>query len=349
MRWRWLWSGPPASRDAVGAHDRTVTCSSEPVQRVLVGGTASGKKAVAAALFERHGLPLLSMDSMKVYRGMDIGTDKPDTELRRRAPFALLDLVGHDEAFSVGRWAAAARAEVLEARAPTGAGSGHVGAARPGGARSVLFAGGTPLYLRALLRGLCPSPPIQVALRAELLALWEREGEAYVRAELERADPGSTKKLLPGDAKRLLRALEVLRVTGQSLSVWQREQTAPVIPGRIVVAALRRTPADAAQRQARRAAQMLDHGLIAEVDALASLAPFAVEPARAIGYAEVLAWRGGSLKERDVLPRIVTRTRQLQRKQRLFLQSFPELRWVEVAPGAALADIVAAVERALEL
>jgi tRNA dimethylallyltransferase len=301
------------------------------VHRVLVGGTASGKKAVAAELHVRHGLPLLSMDSMKVYRGMDLGTDKPDAALQARAPFALLDLTGHDEGYSLGRWAGAARAVTVAYGGP------------------VLFAGGTPLYLRALLRGLCPSPPADAALRAELAALWEGRGEAAVRAELAALDPEGAARLLPGDRKRLLRSLEVARLTGRALSEWQRAHSAPVVAGRIVVAALRRQPQDARAREAARAGTMLARGLAAEVDALAARAPFAPEPGRAIGYAEVLAWRAGRLREAEVLPRIVVRTRQLQRKQRLFLQQFPEIRWVDVAPGEELPQVVADVERALEL
>jgi tRNA dimethylallyltransferase len=301
------------------------------IHRVLVGGTAGGKKAVAAELHARHGLPLLSMDSMKVYRGMDIGTDKPGPALRARAPFALLDLVGHDESFSLGAWARAARAEVARA----GAG--------------VLFAGGTPLYLRALLLGLCPTPPVDPGLRAELAAQWERQGEAAVRARLAGVDPESAARLFPGDGKRVLRALEVALLTGRPLSVWQREHTEPVIDGRILVAALVREPADATQRQAARARAMFEAGLVAEVDALSARAPFGREAGRAIGYAEVLAWRAGRLTEARLLPTVITRTRQLQRKQRMFLSSLPGITTVEVAPGASLDTVVADVERALEL
>jgi tRNA dimethylallyltransferase len=304
------------------------------IQRVLVGGTASGKKAVAAELFARHGLPLLSMDSMKVYRGMDIGTDKPDAALRARAPFALLDLVGHDESFSLGRWIAAAAAAAADVE-------------RAGG--GVLFAGGTPLYLRALLLGLCPTPPADPALRAELSAQWEAIGESAVRAQLAAVDAESAARLSPGDRKRILRALEVARLTGRPLSAWQREHTVPVVPGRFLVAALVRAPEDALARQSARAAAMLKRGLIEEVDALAARAPFAPESGRAIGYAEVLAWRAGRLREADLLPTIVTRTRQLQRKQRMFLAALPGITTVPVAVDASLATVVADVERALQL
>ena len=301
------------------------------IHRVLVGGTASGKKLLAAELCRRHGLPVLSMDSMKVYRGMDIGTDKPTPSQQAATPFALIDLVGHDESFSVGRWAAAAAREVAERDGP------------------VLFAGGTPLYLRALLSGLCPAPPADAALRQELAAAWEQQGEEAVRGRLAAGDAESAARLAPGDRKRVLRALEVLLLSGRPLSAWQREETRPVVPGSFRVVALARRPEDRQRRVAARVERMLGDGLVAEVAALRARAPFAPEPARAIGYAEVLELLEGRLAAGDLAGRIVVRTRQLQRKQRLFLRSFPEVQWLEVEPDAPLPDLVAEVERALEL
>jgi tRNA dimethylallyltransferase len=301
------------------------------IHRVLVGGTASGKKAIAAALSKRYGLPLLSMDSMKVYRGMDIGTDKPSAAMRRETPFELLDLVGHDEGFSAGRWARAASATVES-----------VG-------REVLFVGGTPLYLRLLLSGLCPTPPADESLRAELVALWDTRGEAAVRQQLARVDPVSEARLYPGDRKRLVRALEVARLTGRALSSWQLEATEPVVPGEFRVVALSRSREDRWQRVLDRVERMLEDGLSAEVDALAARAPFALEPARAIGYAEVLAVRAGTLSETDMPERIAIRTRQLQRKQRMALRPWPEIRWIDVAPDAEHDDVMRDVVRAFDL
>ncbi|MHC4844927.1 MAG: tRNA (adenosine(37)-N6)-dimethylallyltransferase MiaA [Planctomycetota bacterium] len=301
------------------------------IHRVLVGGTASGKKAVAAELHRRHGLPLLSMDSMKVYRGMDIGTDKPTAAMRRETPFELLDLVGHDEGYSAGRWARAAR-EVVD----------RVG-------RDVLFAGGTPLYLRLLLEGLCPTPPADAALREELDALWNEVGEAGVREELKRVDPVSEARLFPGDRKRLFRALEVARLTGRPLSSWHEQSTEPVVPGEFRVVALSRSPADRWQRVQERVQRMLADGLVEEVDALAGRAPFAPEPARAIGYAEVLAMRAGTLAESAMAERIAVRTRQLLRKQRIALNAWPRIRWVEVSARARPDEVVRDVELAFEL
>jgi tRNA dimethylallyltransferase len=321
----------PAGEPGTSAVPGAVPAPEAPLQRVLVGGTGSGKKAVAAELSLRHGLQLLSMDSMKVYRGMDVGTDKPSPELQARAPFALLDLVGHEERFSAGDWVRAAQAVADRARRP------------------LLFAGGTPLYLRLMLRGLCPVPPADARLRAELAAAWEQQGEPAVRARLRQRDPRTEARLQPRDRKRLLRALEVAELTGRPLSEWQAEHSRPPLPGRFLVCALRHEPAAHGRRIESRVQRMLQAGLLDEVAALAARAPFAPEPARAIGYAESLAVLAGTLEAAALPARIVTRTRQLVRKQRLHVQSFPEVRWVDVAEGEALPAVMERVEQALEL
>jgi tRNA dimethylallyltransferase len=298
---------------------------------VLVGGTAGGKKSVALELRRRHGLPLLSMDSVKVYRGMDVGTDKPPPAARGEAGFRLLDLVGHDERFTAGDWLRAAAAEVGRASGP------------------VLIVGGTTLYLRLLLQGLCPAPPADPALRAELVALWEQQGEAEVRRRLAASDPEAAARLLPGDAKRLLRALEVAQLTGMPLTTWQREHTTPVVPGRFRVVALRRAPDDALQRVRRRVAAMLEGGLVEEVEALARRAPFAREPAAAIGYAEALEVLAGRLPAAELAERIVVRTRQLLRKQRQHVEQLVPSAWIDVAPDASVGQATEQVERAFAL
>lgn len=299
--------------------------------RVLVGATASGKKAVAVELARRHGLTVLSMDSMKVYRGMDVGTDKPDAGQRAAVPWELLDLVGHDEAFSAGRWVAAA----VEA------------AGRRAGA--VLFAGGTPLYLRLLVEGLTEGPESDPDLRRELDARWERDGEAAVRAELAAVDPEAEARLSPGDRKRLLRALEVHRLTGRALSAWQRETTRPPLPGPVRLAGLRWPAEEHRRRTDARVARMLERGLVEEVSALRARAPFAPEPGKAIGYAEALEHLDGRI-DRDVLhERAATRTRRLVRKQRTFLASFEDLAWVDVGTGDDVASLADRLEPLLGL
>ncbi len=300
-------------------------------QRVLVGTTASGKKAVATELAQRHGLTLLSMDSMKVYRGMDVGTDKPSPEQRARAPWRLLDLVGHDEAFSAGRWVEAA---VEVAAAATG---------------PLLFAGGTPLYLRLLVEGLAEGPGSSPELRQELEAAWEAEGEAVIRAELARVDPVIEARLQRGDKKRLLRALEVHRLTGRALSDWQRDTTRPPLPGDFTLVGLRWPEAAHRQRSEQRVEAMLADGLVEEVRALRARAPFAPEPGKAIGYAEAQAFLDGSLDEQGLRERTAIRTRQLVRKQRTFFAAFADLHWVDVDPAESLESLTDRTERALGL
>ena len=301
------------------------------ILRVLVGATGSGKKTVAAELSRRHGLSILSMDSMKVYRGMDIGTDKPTVQVQAETPFHLVDLVGHDESFSAGRWVEAAVSCVED---------------QPG---EVLFAGGTPLYLRLMLRGLIPGPPADEALRTELDAAWDEQGEDAVRAELRLVDAVIEARLQRGDRKRVLRALEVWRLTGRPMSEWQQTETRPPIPGRFVVTALRHAPAAQQRRVAARVERMLADGLVAEVESLKARAPFAAEPGRCIGYAEALAHLAGTLDAESMAERIVTRTRQLVRKQRMFLASFPEVRWIDVPEDVEIEALVNRVEDALEL
>jgi len=301
------------------------------IHRVLVGGTASGKKTLAVELFRRHGLRPLSMDSMKVHRGMDIGTDKPSAALRADTGFGLLDLVGHDERFSAGRWIEHAAGEA--SRCPEG----------------VLFAGGTPLYLRLLLRGIFPGPPADDDVRAELHALWDRAGEDAVRRELARVDPVAEARLLPGDRKRVVRAIEVHRITGRPITAWQSEDTRPPIAGRFLVAALRTEPGLHGERIVRRVDAMLAAGLLDEVRGLLARAPFAPEPGRSIGYAEAVDHLAGRLDAAAMRERIVVRTRQLVRKQRIFLASFPEIRWVDVGEATPPHELVQRVEAALEL
>lgn len=299
--------------------------------RVLVGGTASGKKALATTLFRRHGLRPLAMDSMKVYRGMDIGTDKPAPAVVAETDYALLDLVGHDEPFSVGRWTEHAVRVVADE------------------ARPVVFTGGTPLYLRALLRGLFDGPPVDPALRERFERQWDEQGEAACRAELARVDPELEQRLLPGDRKRLLRGLEIHAATGRPLTAWQREETRRPLEGSFLVAGLRPEPEWHADRCRTRARAMFDGGLLDEVSALRAVAPFAREAGRCIGYAEAQAVLDGQLDLAAAQERVVVRTRQLVRKQRMFLAGFDEIRWVDVGPRTTPEQLARDVETALEL
>ena len=169
----------------------------------LSGPTASGKSALGVCLARELGAEIVSVDSMAVYRGLDIGTAKPTAEQRRAVPHHLLDVVGPAEPYNVARWLADAAAAVADCR-------------RRG--RRILFVGGTPLYLRALRDGLAELPGEDPDLRRQLAAEAAAHGTAHLHARLARVDPASAARLHPNDLKRIIRALEVEHLSGRPLS-----------------------------------------------------------------------------------------------------------------------------------
>jgi tRNA dimethylallyltransferase len=284
--------------------------ASEPV-RVLAGPTASGKSALAIEVARAAGAEILSMDSMLVYRGMDIGTAKPTQAERAAVPHHLLDLVDPWESFSVNDWLARAEQAVAEVRSRS---------------RRALFVGGTAFYLKALLSGLFRGPDVDAELRAELERRWEREGADALHAELARADPQSAARLHRNDRKRVVRALEVWQQTGKPLSSWQREwgfsgdAAAPERPHRI--AALAVEPRELDARIARRARAMLDAGWLGEVRSVLARGGFGPTARQALGYAELIELAEGRLEESEAELRIAQSTRRFARKQRTWLKRF---------------------------
>ncbi|MFQ5350587.1 MAG: tRNA (adenosine(37)-N6)-dimethylallyltransferase MiaA, partial [Thermoanaerobaculia bacterium] len=164
----------------------------------IVGPTATGKSALAVELAGPLGGEIVNADALQVYRGFDIGTAKPSRQDRRRVPHHLLDILEPDEPFSAGEFARRARRAIDEIH---------------GRGRLPLLVGGSGLYLRALVEGISPIPPIEPELRQRLRQRLEREGAPTLRTELERLDPATAQRLAPADSQRLLRALEVALVT----------------------------------------------------------------------------------------------------------------------------------------
>lgn len=269
---------------------------------LLVGPTAAGKTALALELAERAGAEVLSLDSMLVYRGMDVGTAKPTREERARVRHHLVDLVEPSERFDVQRYLVAARAALDDVL-------------RRG--RRALFAGGTGFYLAAILRGLFEGPPVDPELRAALEERATAEGGAALHAELARRDPPSARRLHPNDARRLVRALEVLEQTGRPLSDWQREwrERPSRREARARIAGLALDPEELDARIARRTEAMLDAGWREEALAVRAGGGFGPSARQALGYAEVLAWADGDLSREEAAERIAARTRRFARRQ----------------------------------
>lgn len=293
---------------------------------ILVGPTATGKTAVANALARRLGADVLSADSMLVYRGMDIGTAKPSAEELRGIAIHGIDLAEPCETFSVGAWLAAARA-AFDAAAACG--------------RDLIVAGGTGLYVNALLRGL-DAPSADPALRARLEALAQGGGAAALRAEAERLCPGAAAGLSdPDNPRRLIRLVERLAAG------------APACGGGLacrgrVVAGLALPPDALAARISARIAAMFEGGLLDEVARLRAAHPgFSATAGMGIGYAEAAAVLNGAMTREAAAERIAARTRQLAKRQRTWFRTQLDVEWTEGPADAA--DVVRAADRVLEI
>lgn len=300
---------------------------SSPPRYFLLGATATGKTAVALELAPRLDAEILSLDSMLVYRGMDVGTAKPTPEERARVAHHLLDLASPAEPFSAARWLEAARAVEADL------------AAR---GRAALYVGGTALYLKALLHGLPEgvTPPAEV--RAAVRGEWDAaDGPSRLRAELERVDPAAAARIHPRDAQRTLRAIEHWRAFGTRWS----EALAPWPPGRALEAravALRWARGALHRRIEERFADMMQRGFLEEVRRLRAEPGFGPTARGAVGYRRLLDHLDGRGTLAEAGQRAARDTRVLVRRQETWLRSFPDLAWVEAdarAPSAVAEQI----------
>ncbi|MHC4945412.1 MAG: tRNA (adenosine(37)-N6)-dimethylallyltransferase MiaA [Planctomycetota bacterium] len=282
---------------------------------VLVGLTASGKKRVGVRAAERIGAEIISLDSIKVYRGMDIGSAKPGPEDRKRVPFHLLDILDPCDSFSVGQFLLLAEETRREIHAR---------------GRRVLFLGGTAFYLNCLLNGLIEGVDNDPALRRSLLDAAEREGPEALHRELLEADPPSAESIHPHDTKRIVRALEVIRLTGHPLSWLKAHRTRRFLKGDFRVAGLRWPMEILKTRINARTARMLEKGLVGEVESIMEGNGFGPESGKAIGYREIIAHLKGDITLEEAEEQINTATWRFAKKQMTWYKRFDAIRWFDV-------------------
>lgn len=292
---------------------------------VLVGATACGKSAVALLLAgkERPARPLLAADSMTVYRGMDVGTAKPDAADRAAVPHEGIDLAEPGEEFSVGDYLAAVK--------------GRAAALAAGPAPIVV--GGTGLYVRCLTEGLDSAAPSSPEHRAAAEALLAAEGLEALQAALKRLSPEQYARVRdPENPRRVVRAYELV-AGGHEIPV-ATERPRPWLVG------LLREPEDLAARIARRARRMFADGLPEEVRALRERAGGLSETARhAIGYEEAGRLLDGEIGEEEAIESTIRRTRQYAKRQMTWFRHQANVDWVEVAPGDSPEKTAGAVQR----
>jgi len=297
---------------------------------VITGQTASGKERVALTVAEHLGGEIVSMDSMKVYRRLDVGTAKPSLADRRRVPHHLLDVVEPWESYSAARWAEAAEAALADI------------AAR---GRMPIVSGGTVLYLKALLFGLFEGPSADLSLRAALQAEAERTGTPALHERLRGVDPAAAAKIHPNDLRRIVRALEVHQLTGRPISEQQqqfgtvRSHLAPL------VVSLRRTRDDLVRRIDERVDRMVAAGLEAEVRRLLEEPRgLSREAAQAVGYREMIDLIEGRLAAGEAVALLKRNTAQFAKRQMTHLRSLEDRTWVDVGPHEPAEETAARIE-----
>jgi tRNA dimethylallyltransferase len=297
----------------------------------LTGATATGKTVVALALAERLGAEIVSLDSMTVYRGMDIGTAKPTRAEQAVVPHHLLDIVDPADEYSVAQYVAHAAATVEAIRSR---------------GREVLFVGGTPLYLKSLLRGLFDGPPANWELREQIEEELEEVGQAALHERLTQVDPVAASAIHPHDTRRMIRALEVFRATGEPLSHQQMQFDDGRDAEECRVFVLRRERTELHRRIEGRVEAMAEAGLVEEVRGLTGESKQLGRTAsQAVGYREALAFLAGEFDHEQMLTQMKVRTRRFAKRQGTWFRSLSECRFVDIAgepDAAAIAERIVA-------
>jgi tRNA dimethylallyltransferase len=310
----------------------SVASSAPEAPLALVGPTATGKTAVAILLAERLGAEIVGCDSRQVYRGLAVGSAQPTAEERARVPHHLVDAVDPRERYSAARYR-----DAVHALLPGIAARGRV----------ALFVGGTGLYLRAALEGLCAAPPAAPALRRWLAALG-RSLPGGLHPLLASVDPAAAARVHPHDTYRQIRALEVFQLSGRPLSEHhgrQRDARRP-LPARVFAIDL--DGAAIRTRIARRLEAMLAGGLLEEARALFEAGLDPTLPAlRAVGYPELFAHLRGEASLDEALEHLRRSTWQYARRQLTWFRAVPGVTWVRADADTPADELAAAVQARL--
>ena len=305
-----------------GQSDPFAMSSADPI--FIAGPTAAGKSEVALLLAEKLGGEIISVDSMQVYRGLDIGTAKPSSEERGRVPHHLIDVANLTESFDAAQFVELARKAVAEIQSRQ---------------RVPIFCGGTGLYFKAFLEGLGEAPPADSGLRAEL----EQTPLDELLRELAERDPVAYEKIDRKNPRRVIRAVAVIRLTGKPFSEQRADWRAPrPAPDGARCFGLSRAPEDLRARIEVRVDEMFRRGLIAETEQLlkGGLAENRIAM-QALGYRQVVEYLRGERSMAGTVELVKSRTRQFAKRQMTWFRRQMNMEWIEIS-ASERGDAIAA-------
>lgn len=288
-----------------------------------MGCTASGKSRLAFEVAQQMGGEILCVDSMKVYRRMNIGTAKPSQKQLETLPHHLVDIVEPQDYFSLGDYIERADKVIKDLRQ----------AQRP-----IITVGGTGMYLKGLLQGILESPSADEALRQELSETAEKLGSHHLHQQLQSIDPESGDRIHPNDLKRIIRALEVYKTTGATISSLQQQFDQSEYRYPWIAIELRREKEDASHRINQRVKHMVDNGLVDEVKSLMNEG-LGTQARQAVGYAEIIRALEGSLEMEEAVEKIKINTRRLAKHQRTWFRSFTKVIRLDVAADESIESV----------
>lgn len=292
---------------------------------LILGVTASGKSRVGFELAKSYGGEIVSVDSMKVYRRMDIGTAKPGTDAQRQVRYHLIDVVEPSESFSVAGYLELTEQAVRQIEEQ---------------GRPVIAVGGTALYIKAMLFGLFDGPGSDKAVREKLKAEADATGLGQLHKRLGQIDPAAAENIHPNDAKRIIRALEVYAITGKPISSFQTQFESEPRDDWLLIG-LRRDKARESMRINARVKKMVEAGLIDEVKSLlAEDKPLSEQARYAIGYAEIIEYLENKISMDDAIENIKKNTRRLAKGQRTWFKTFKNVNWIDVTENDGVEDVL---------
>jgi tRNA dimethylallyltransferase len=299
-------------------------------QRLLIlGVTAGGKGKLAFELAKKLDAEIISIDSMKVYRRMDIGTAKPSKDARNQLNYHLIDVAEPSESFSVDRFLSLADTAIKEIESK---------------GKPVIAVGGSAMYIKALLYGIFEGPGTNDQIRNQLKEQIKQTSLEDLHKQLAAIDPDAADRIHCNDEKRIIRALEVYELTGKPISSFQQQFCLPAPKGDWKIIGLRREKDEESKRMNARVKKMLDTGLVDEVKSLlAEKKPLSIQARSAIGYAEIIDYLQGKETLEKTIEKIKINTRRFAKAQRTWFKTFKNVLWLDLLNNETSESILAKI------